>query len=224
MIVKPTVALRVAGALSVGMALVLAVFMRPASTQESAGATPQQIPALLDVPVGLAPTHAELTAWHDRLLGERNALRAQVASQRARCSSVEQGSAEDAACIDERGHLAAAVDTHIRDSNAFDAAVRQAKGVCVKTAGYQLVIDMRDCQNNRPSTMSYACLEGTGISEKSLGCLAAARSPNEATLAACGLTVASIPIDAAIHCEDIDDVCVTRALQSHKDGTAKCLH
>jgi len=184
----------------------------------------QQIPALLDIPAAIAPAHPDLVERRANLVQVRDALRSRTASHNAECSSVEVGSAQDSSCTAARAALAADINRHIEASNVFNADVRRIESVCVRDYGYDLVFALRDCEHNQPSTFSYACLNGTGISEKSLACLGAKPTTGSAgALAACGI-LGMVPVDAASRCQDIKDVCVTRALQAHKDRTATCLH
>lgn len=99
-----------------------------------------------------------------------------------------------------------------------------SRAACISDAGYQLEFALSDCAANKASTVSFACLEGTGISAKSLACLQSlpgARTNKPAALAKCGM-VAMVPLDAAIRCEDINDRCVVAALQAHKSRIARC--
>jgi hypothetical protein len=97
---------------------------------------------------------------------------------------------------------------------------------CVSDAGYQLIFALRDCAAKKPSVVSFACLKGTGITIKSLRCLqgfVGGRKNKIVAFAKCGL-LGTVPIDAAVRCQDINDACITSALQAHKAGVARCRH
>ena len=103
------------------------------------------------------------------------------------------------------------------------AARRRAS--CVSLAGQDLFLAIRDCRlgHNQPSLFS--CLVETNISEFSLACLStipytAAALP--ATIAACGLLVAKVPLDAKLRCIEISNSCLADALQRHKDSITIC--
>ena len=95
---------------------------------------------------------------------------------------------------------------------------------CVSDAGYQLKFALRDCQADRPPLVSFACLRGTGITSKSLACLQGlpgAQKNKLAALAKCSL-LGTVPLDAAVRCQDIHDQCIVAALQAHKSRIAAC--
>ena len=86
-----------------------------------------EIPVLPEIPAPVAATHRELTQERAQLVVERASLHRRSDEQTARCSSVVEGSAQDAQCISDRTALGAAVQTHIARSDAFVAALRQAQ-------------------------------------------------------------------------------------------------
>jgi len=183
----------------------------------------RELPLFLDIPAALAATHPDLVTRRANLVQARDALRNRTANHNAECDNVEVGSAQESSCIAARATLAADIDRHAEASDAFNADVRRAKSICVRGYGYDLVFALRDCEQNQPSAFSYACLSGTGISERSLFCLPAVRTPTEETFAACGIILSTIPLDALIRCKDINNVCITAALQTHKERTSTCL-
>jgi hypothetical protein len=95
---------------------------------------------------------------------------------------------------------------------------------CVRDAGSQLRFAVADCSHDKVSVLSSACRQGLGLSEKTLSCLASlpGSSKNKIGVAkACG-ELAAVPIDAAIGCADVNDQCVVKVLQTHKDSVAEC--
>ena len=194
----------------------------------TASAKTQPIPPLLDVPRKIASLRGDLLESHQRLLREREILRSRVDSHNTQCRAVEKGSAEDAACIQARTQLADAVKSHSNESNVFNAKIREAKAICVKTAGLNLAIDLRECDRDSPSITSYECILGHEAGEKVLACLAAlpagkTSAGKVAALAACGVAI-TVPLDAEARCPDIASSCVTRKLQEHRQGVFDCEH
>jgi hypothetical protein len=99
-----------------------------------------------------------------------------------------------------------------------------SRAACVGDAGYQLKFALSDCAAGKRPIMSLSCLKGTGITEKSLACLQGlpgALKNKMAALAKCGL-LGTVPLDAAIHCEEINDDCISAALTNHKARVALC--
>lgn len=99
-----------------------------------------------------------------------------------------------------------------------------SRAACISDAGYQLEFALSDCAANKPSIVSFACLQGTGITAKSLACLQGLPDPRankSVALAKCGMA-AMVPLDAASRCQGIDDQCIVAALQTHKSRVAFC--
>jgi hypothetical protein len=101
------------------------------------------------------------------------------------------------------------------------ACVREeaSRHACISDAGYQLIFALRDCKAEQPSL--FQCLKGTGVSTKTLDCLAALPAV-AGSVKSCGILVASVPLDAAIRCRDVANSCIARALADHKVRIAAC--
>ena len=104
--------------------LAIAVAGLVASVLLSGVATAQQIPPLAEVPPAIAKTHPELTQRRAALAKERDALHVQFNQHNRDCSSVEEGSPQDASCLASERRLSAALDRHIAASQAFNASFR----------------------------------------------------------------------------------------------------
>lgn len=190
----------------------------------SAQGSPQEIPALSDIPAKVARTHPELVSTRADLLGDRAALHKSVEEQAARCGAVEEGSASYSACADERETLLGRIDGHVQASRNFNDAVHRAVSACVGDQGYQLRFALADCERTKPGLLSETCFRGTGLAEKSLRCIASypATGGNPyAALAACGIAATTV-IDAANNCQDAKSACVASALRTDREETAKC--
>ena len=98
---------------------------------------------------------------------------------------------------------------------------------CVQFAGNSLFLGIKNCKLKPNQATLIACLKGTNLSEHSLQCLAtipAAATPlgPAPAIAACGLLVTKVPLDAMLRCKDISDSCLTNALEQHKQNVAAC--
>src|SRR5690348_15854647 len=86
----------------------------------------QKIPALLDVPRQLAADRPDLARKRTDILSEHGTICSKALLQKQHCFRVVAGSAQDTACLAERGALKAAISLHVSISNALNAAVRSA--------------------------------------------------------------------------------------------------
>lgn len=105
--------------------LVLALFSVgfAADSETSDDVAADEIPALLPIPPAVAIKSPTLKARRDSLVAQRQALRAAIERHKAECSSVEEGSAEDAVCLSARAQLSADRAQHIVDTKRFNTAV-----------------------------------------------------------------------------------------------------
>lgn len=94
-----------------------------------------------------------------------------------------------------------------------------SRQACIVDAGYQLIFALRDCKAEQPSL--FQCLKGTGVSTRTLDCLAALPAV-AASVKNCGILVTSVPLDAAIRCRDVANSCIAKALADHKARIAAC--
>lgn len=80
-----------------------------------------EIPAIPEVPLEVAASHAELIQQRAALAQERAALRARIAINKNECQAVEQGSAADARCTASSSAIAQDVEQHVQATNQFIA-------------------------------------------------------------------------------------------------------
>jgi len=100
-----------------------------------APAPAQQIPGLIELPANVAASNPDLVARRAALVEERATLHGKVSSLKARCGAVEEDSAADAACEQDKAALLAALNTHIQKSNDFNAAAQAAIAASPSPAG-----------------------------------------------------------------------------------------
>jgi hypothetical protein len=91
-----------------------------------APALAQQIPGLIELPTNVPASNPDLVARRAALVQERATLHSEDSSLRARCGAVEEGSAADAKCEQDKAALLAALNSHIQKSNDFNAAAQAA--------------------------------------------------------------------------------------------------
>ena len=121
------------------------------------------IPALPDVPSLLQQyTSLDNLGWlkkeHDGLARERVKLKAKVQSQYDRCSSVEEDSADHAACQADGAQLAKEVEAHIRETNYYIAELNRVIRHCVVGEGSdKWRTALANCARDQPSVISSAC-------------------------------------------------------------------
>jgi hypothetical protein len=95
---------------------------------------------------------------------------------------------------------------------------------CVSDAGYQLQFALADCENGKLSPASLSCFRDLGVSEKALSCITTLLRAGKSKIsifASCGL-LATVPLDAAERCKDINNKCIEDALRAHKTRVAVC--
>jgi len=109
--------------------------MAAALVSLGAPAPAQQIPGLIELSANVAAANSDLVMRRAALVQERTTLHGEDSSLRARCRAVEEGSAADAACEQDKAALLAAINTHIQKSNEFNAAAQAAMAVPLSPAG-----------------------------------------------------------------------------------------
>jgi len=90
-------------------------------------AFPQQIPALVVLQPDLLASNPGLATRRAVLVQERSTLHGKINSLNGRCAAVEAGSAADVACQRQQGELLIALNSHIQESNDFNASVQLSK-------------------------------------------------------------------------------------------------
>lgn len=108
----------------------LLVLASPARAQE-------EIPALIEMPPNVAATRPDLVTERARLIRERQALHAKTDRYNAACAAVEEGSPQEGSCRSADSVLVSEISSHVRQSAAFNAAVRAANTPCVQVAALQ---------------------------------------------------------------------------------------
>lgn len=99
---------------------------------------PDEIPALLPIPLAVAVKHPNLQPLRDSLVAKRQALRSAIENHAAKCRLVEEGSAEDAACLTGRARLSTERARHIDESKAFNAAVNATAEAAIAEAAIRI--------------------------------------------------------------------------------------
>ena len=89
----------------------------------------QQIPPLTALAATLAASNPELARRRAALMQERTILHDKINGLNAKCAAVVKGSALAASCQKNQAELLSALNSHIRQSNDFNAAVAQAATV-----------------------------------------------------------------------------------------------
>lgn len=92
----------------------------------AAPAMAQQIPGLVDLPASTAASNPDLAARRAALMQQRAALHDKIDGMNARCGAVEEGSAAEASCKSDQVALGTALNSHIQQSNEFNAAAQAA--------------------------------------------------------------------------------------------------
>lgn len=86
----------------------------------------QQMPALTALSPVVATSNPELTTRRSMLMQQREALHGKVDSFNSSCASVTKGSASEASCLKTQAKLHSLLESHIRQSDEFNASVEAA--------------------------------------------------------------------------------------------------
>jgi hypothetical protein len=86
----------------------------------------QQIPALAALAATLTTSNPELAGRRVALMQERTILHDKINGLNAKCAAVAKGSALAASCLKNQAELLSALNSHIRQSNNFNAAAQAA--------------------------------------------------------------------------------------------------
>jgi hypothetical protein len=113
----------------------------------------QQIPALVDLPSDFAAARPDLVSRRATLMQERTSLRAKFDSHNARCSNVQEGSAQEATCRSAQGTLASNLGAHVRKTNEFNSGTRAGISAAAKP---KPVAVPADAPQPRASTARYS--------------------------------------------------------------------
>jgi hypothetical protein len=92
----------------------------------SAIAAAQKIPALLDLPSGIAASNPDLVQRRAELMQQRTTLHANIDEMNARCASVLSGSVAEESCHKNQAELLGTMDVHIQECNEFNTATEVA--------------------------------------------------------------------------------------------------
>ena len=117
-------------------------------------AAAQQVPALTGPSASVAAANPGLADRYAGLLQNRATLKAAIDRLNARCSAVEEGSADEPSCRAEQSSLSSALAAHIQDSKAFNAAVQSA--IDARAATDASVVDARDVPSGLPKSVDTA--------------------------------------------------------------------
>jgi len=90
----------------------------------TATASAQQIPALITLPPTVAASNPDLVGRRAALVQERTTLHGRIDSLNGRCDALKEGSAAEASCNSDQAALLAALNSHIQQSNDFNAAAQ----------------------------------------------------------------------------------------------------
>jgi hypothetical protein len=130
----------------------------------AAPAAAQQIPGLTDLPASAAALSPGLAARRAALLEERAALHEKIDGMNARCGAVEEGSAAEKACDIDQAALTNALNSHIQQSNNFnaaaEAAILAAKNPTPNPLDDTAVVDARNVPSGLPKFVDEAIASG----------------------------------------------------------------